>query len=108
MAMFAGYSGHSAYSWGKKNVAISAVQKVIYRMVLQQCNGTLECTTSLFIKLRNCRIRTLGDRKSVGYETTVCTQGGVQGIRLQLEKGDKSVNCYIMTAATRGGKRQYD
>jgi hypothetical protein len=48
--MFRGYSRHSAYSWGKKNVAISAVQKVIYRMVLLQCNGTLEGTTSLFIK----------------------------------------------------------
>jgi hypothetical protein len=28
-AMFAGYSGNSAYSWGKKNIAISAAQKLI-------------------------------------------------------------------------------
>jgi hypothetical protein len=44
MAMFAGYMVHSAYSWGKKNVAISAAQKVIYSIVFCQGNGTLEGT----------------------------------------------------------------
>jgi hypothetical protein len=75
--MFAGYSGHSAYSWGGNKCS---------NICHTQCNGIVEGTTSLFIKLQNYQIRTLAERKSVGYDTTVCTQGGEQGIRLQLEK----------------------
>jgi hypothetical protein len=41
MAMFAGYSGNSAYSWGKKNVAMSAAHKLTENSVLSQYNGTL-------------------------------------------------------------------
>jgi hypothetical protein len=41
MAMFAGYHGNSAYSWGEKNVAISAAQKLKKNSVLSQNNGAL-------------------------------------------------------------------